>query len=90
MAVKLLGMAVEQGDPNAMYGLASLYARGLGVDQSHEKASEFAKMAADRGHAVAQFNLGCDYYTGQSVDKSFELARAWCSLAAAQGYEKGG
>ena len=87
MAVKLYGMAVKQGDPNAMCGLGALYAEGQGVDQSYEKANELYKMAADRGHATAQFNVGNAYARGDpGVEQSYETAREWWTKAAAQGH----
>ena len=87
MAVKLYGMAVKQGDPNAMNGLGVMYEKGQGVDQSYEKANELFKLAADRGHAGAQCKLGLSYFIGQGVDQSYKLAREWLTKAAAEGKE---
>ena len=87
MAVKLYGMAVKQGNPDAMFDLGTMYREGNGVDQSYEKAVELYKMAADRGHATAQYKLGCAYGMGQCVDQSIELTREWLTKAAAQKYE---
>ena len=88
MAVKLYGMAVKRGDPNAMTDLGTMYYKGQGVDQSYEKAAELFKRAADRGHAGAQYNLGVSYYTGQGVEQSYKLAREWWTKSAAQGDEQ--
>tara|TARA_B110000444_G_C18724394_1_gene540114 strand:+ start:534 stop:1037 length:504 start_codon:yes stop_codon:yes gene_type:complete len=79
-------MAVKQGDPNAMYCLATMYDRGEGVAKSFEKAAELFALAAKQGHASAQYNLGCSYEHGKGVAQSYEKAFELYTLAANQGY----
>ena len=85
-AIDYLNMAVKQGDPNAMYALACMYAQGQGVAKSLKKTTELYALAANQGHATSQHNLGVCYRGGTGVEqshgKSFKLYR----LAANQGY----
>jgi TPR repeat protein len=81
-------LALQNGDPNAMFGLALMYYQGMGVTTSIEKAIELCKRAADQGHASAQFNLGCSYSQGDGVDQSNERAREWWIKSAVQDHEK--
>jgi len=86
-AIEYLTLAIQQGDPNAMFGLATMYDCGEGVTLSLEKAIELYIPAANQGHAKAQFNLGVHYYNGNGVDQSNELGRAWWIKAAVQDHE---
>jgi len=79
-------MAIKQGDPNAMYGLAYMYSHGEGVAQSFEKAVELYALAANQGHATAQFNLGLLYEDGKGIAQSYEKAFELYTLAAKQGH----
>ena len=87
-SIKYLNMAVKQGCPNAMCGLAKMYDFGEGVAQSFEKATELyalaANQAANQGHAGAQYNLGVLYEDGTGVTQSIDMARKWWLKAALQ------
>jgi TPR repeat protein len=83
-AIEYFTLAIQQDDPNAMFGLALMYDRGEGVTTSIEKALELYTQAANQGHASAQLNLGCKYVNGEGVDQSTELAREWWIKAAVQ------
>jgi TPR repeat protein len=87
-AIEYLTLAVQNGDPNAMFDLASMHYHGEGVTKSMEKATELYTRAANQGHARAQFNLGAVYYNGECVDQSLELAREWWIKAAMQDHEQ--
>jgi len=78
-------MAVKQGDPNAMFALAGIYERGLGVVKSLKKAAELYALAVNQGHATAQYNLGNAYANGEGVAQSYEKALELWTLAANQG-----
>ena len=86
-AIEYLTLALQQGDPNAMFGLATMYDCGAGVAKSLEKAIELYTQAANQGHGGAQVNLGIMYYSGEGIDQSFELAREWWIKAAVQDKE---
>jgi len=86
-AIEYYTLAIQNGDPNAMYSLAGMYHHGKGVTKSMEKAIDLFTQAANQGHASAQFNLGVLYYNGNGVDQSYELAREWWIKAAVQDHE---
>jgi len=86
-AIEYLTLAIQQDDPNAMFGLANMYHHGAGVAKSTEKAIELYTQAANQGHATAQANVGVCYYNGEGIDQSFELAREWWIKAAVQDKE---
>ena len=77
---------VEKGKAWAQCILGQRYERGLGVDQSYQRARELHELAANQGDAGSQFALGAMYYSGQGVDQSDEKAREYYEAAAVQGY----
>jgi tetratricopeptide (TPR) repeat protein len=87
-AIEYYKKAIQQRDPNAMFGLALMYIHGQGITQSFEKAIEFLVPAAHQGHASAQYTLGITYGKGDGVDQSNELAREWWIKAAVQDHEQ--
>ena len=52
-AIEYFTLAVQQDDPNAMFGLAAMYYQGEVVTKSIEKAIELFTRAAKQGHAAA-------------------------------------
>jgi TPR repeat protein len=86
-AIEYYTLAIQQGDPNAMFGLALMYYQGQGVTKSIEKAIELFTQAANQGHVRAQFILGLMCIKGEGVDKSIKLAREWWIKAALQDHE---
>jgi TPR repeat protein len=87
-AIEYYTLAIQQDDPNAMFGLARMYEQGEGGIKSIEQAIELYTQAANLGHVSAQYNLGCMYVNGEGVDQSFELAREWLIKAAVQDDEQ--
>jgi len=87
-AIEYYTLAVQQDDPNAMFGLAVVYAQGNGgITRSIEKVIKLFTRAANQGHAGAQANIGVFYYNGDGIDQSNELAREWWIKAAVQDHE---
>ena len=86
-AIEYLKKAIQQDDPNAMYGLAHMYHHGEGVTKSIKKSIELYTQAANQGHARAQLNLGNSCANGVGVAQSFELAREWFIKAVVQDHE---
>ena len=76
----------NQGDAEAQYELALMYAKGRGVPQDFTKAAGWYRKAAEQGDAKAQHNLGCCYELGKGVRKNLTKAVAWFRKAAEQGY----
>jgi TPR repeat protein len=83
-AIEYYTLAIQQSDPNAMFGLALMYHQGQGVTKSIKKCIELYTQTADQGHASAQYNLGYCYRYGEGVVQSTELAREWWIKAAVQ------
>ena len=83
-AMEYYTLAIQNGDPNAMFDLASMHYYGEGVTKSFEQAIELYTQAANQGHASAQCNLGSAYANGNGVAQSFDLAREWWIKAAVQ------
>ena len=80
-AAKLYKRAVELGDLQATFSLASMYYEGDGVKLDKKKARQLYQMAADRGHARAQHNIGSYFHReGQQ-----EEAIRYFKMAAEQG-----
>jgi TPR repeat protein len=86
-AIEYYKKAIQQRDPNAMFGLAVMYEHEQGVTKSFEKSFELYTSAAHQGHATAQSNLGVMYYHGNGIDQSDELAREWWIKATLQDHE---
>jgi len=76
---------VEKGKAWAQELLGDMYYRGVGVDQSYQRAAELRELAARQGHATAQYNLGVMYANGLGVDQSYERAAEYYEAAARQG-----
>ena len=57
----------EQGDADAQYKLARMYAKGEGVPEDDAEAVKWFRKAAEQGHAESQFLLGAMYALGEGV-----------------------
>ncbi|WP_274423273.1 tetratricopeptide repeat protein [Chelativorans sp. YIM 93263] len=70
----------EAGDPAAQALIAEIYARGLGVPRSAEKAAEWYAKAAEQGVPEAQMQYALILADGELVerdrDKAFSLMRS--------------
>lgn len=75
----------DSGDAEAQIALAGLYANGLGVPQSFQRAKEWYRLAAEQGDPVAQLNLGDFYARGLGGPPDLVLAFVWLDRAARQG-----
>ena len=83
--VEKLTEAANNGDAEAAYTLAGIYASGSGVGQDLKKAAELYRSAAEKGHAKAQLEMGNAYSEGKGVTKSDKMAAVWWKKAADQG-----
>ena len=77
----------EQGDAEAQFNLAGMYAKGYGVMIDDKEAIYWYKKSAEQGYAKAQYNLGVMYLIGNGVNKSLSDAKHWLSLAYDNGIE---
>jgi TPR repeat protein len=89
-AVELLRKSAEQNYPEALFKLASLYARGVAVTPDNkpdmQKAAEFARKAAEQGHIEAEYNLATLYAAGKGVENNVNEAAKWYLKAAEAGH----
>jgi TPR repeat protein len=83
-----LRAAALAGDPAAAYEVASRFAEGRGVPQSHEEEARWLERAANQGLAPAQFRLGGLYEKGIGVAKDLVRARDLYLAAAQKGNGK--
>ena len=75
----------EDGNAEAQYSLALVYANGDGVAQSDTEAVKWFRKSAEQGYLDAQCNLGVFYDTGRGVPQSYSEAAKWYRKAADQG-----
>ena len=84
-ARRLVGLAAENGDVQAMHNLAVFYFHGEGGAQDLASAAQWFRKAAGAGVLESQYNLGLLYQSGSGVRRDLAQARYWFGLAAAQG-----
>lgn len=81
---KIARAAAEQGDLQAEFKLAGMYARGIGVPQDYAEAARLVRPPAEHGDARAQFDLASMYYYGRGVSRDYAEAAKWYRKAAEQ------
>lgn len=75
----------EIGDPDGLYNLGVMHARGEGGPKEPAKAMQFYQRAAAAGNANAMTNLASHYYYGDGVEKDEAEAARLYGLAARAG-----
>jgi TPR repeat protein len=80
-ALKEWSRAGSAGDPEALYQLGLLYARGQGVLPNLADAAVCYRRAAEQGHAEAQHRLSLIHVTGYPVNRSWTFEK-WYRTAA--------
>ncbi len=80
--------AALEGDPNAVYELASRAADGVGMARDPKLALQLFERAAAAGHAPSQFRVANLYEKGIAVPRDARQAVAWYRRAAEQGNAK--
>ena len=73
------------GDADAQFELAGLYARGDVVEQNLAEAVKWYRKAAEQGHDGAQYKLGLSYQNGKGVPQSDTEAYIWLNISAENG-----
>lgn len=74
--------AADKKDNNAIYGLATMYYAGNGVDLDYTKALEYYTIAANNNMPGAIYQLGYMYYNGKGTTKDYSLAHDYFTQAA--------
>ena len=77
--------ASDQGDAEAAFRLANLYAKGEGVKQDRAAANRLYQAAAEGGNAQAQVIVGLDYADDGNVPIDLVQAYRWLTIASASG-----
>ena len=85
-AVREFTALAKQGDTEAQFQLARLYAQGRGVSRDYAQTAKWMRQAAEQGHAEAQMNMGVMAQRGINGPKSDEQAFRWYLLSAEQGF----
>ncbi len=79
--VEILRSRASEGDAEAQFDLALLYADGVGVPESRATAFRWLQRAAEAGHLDAIVEVGRCYYAGRGVEAQPEEALAWFERA---------
>jgi localization factor PodJL len=83
-----LRKAALEGDPAAVYDLASRLAEGRGAPRDIKLAMKLFERAAADGLPPAQYRLGSFYEKGIGVPRDPAMARSWYIRAAEKGNAK--
>ncbi len=78
-------LAAADGDADAQFELAELYAESDGVEQNWVEAVKWYRKAAEQGHDGAQFKVGLSYQNGKGVPQSDSEAYVWLNISAENG-----
>jgi TPR repeat protein len=73
-AAEVFRPLAEQGESTAMYNLALLLEKGLGLEQDRGSAATWYRLAAERGDVRARYNLALLSIEGQGVAQDYERA----------------
>jgi localization factor PodJL len=80
-----LRQAAANGNPVALYDLATRLAEGRGVPRDPAAAAATFEKAAEKGLIPAQFRVGNLYEKGIGVARNLEVAKTWYRRAAEGG-----
>ena len=74
--------AARQGDPEASFLMANLYAQGRGVEPNRDEANRLYRTAAEAGVAEAQVIVGLDYTDDENMPVDLVEAYRWLTIAS--------
>ena len=83
-AVAWYTRGAEQGDLNAINGLAFCSLHGIGIEKNEQRGFELAMKAALRGHAPSQTIVGECFLEGRGVARDAERGETWLYRATRQ------
>ena len=78
----------KKGYAQAQHDLATMYAKGHGVEKNFKEALKWFLRAAEQGIAESQFSLGLAYFKGNGVKQNFKESAKWYRMAADQGFAR--
>ncbi len=78
--------AAENGDSDAQYELANMYANGKDVGQNLLRAAKWYEKSANQGNIDAQYAVGVMYLNGDGVDRDEQKALHWLKKSADAGH----
>lgn len=84
-AFKWAQKAADQNNPNGLFLLGYLYAKGLGVNQDKAKAIDLYKQSSNQGNSHAGLTLAYIYFQGDGVAVNYPEAVLWETKAADAG-----
>lgn len=87
-AARACETAAQNGDSEAQFKFATMYAQGRGVKQNIPVSLTWLQLAAEQGHLDAQYNLGSAYQFGNGLTANLVEAHRWYERAARAGYGK--
>ncbi|MBK8189398.1 MAG: SEL1-like repeat protein [Vampirovibrionales bacterium] len=85
-AMRWFQRAADQGHQDALFSVAYLVEKGLGVTRDPAQAFRRYLRAAETGMPEAQLKVGMLYEAGQGVEKNPQQAAQWYRKAADQGF----
>ncbi len=80
--------AADEGDPEALYIMATVYFKGKRIARDFRKAADLFTRAGEQGLGLAQLHLGQMYFDGSKVPQNDALALRWYQVAALQGMKQ--
>jgi len=80
-------LLAKQGDADAQFNLALLYADGKGLPQDYERARYWHRQAARQGHAAAQYSPALMHHKGLGIPPDNAKTARWYRMAAEQGHQ---
>ena len=82
-AINAFYVLAKEGDAQAQYNVAMMYANGKGGKKDLSYAMEWYEKAAKQGNAPAQYNLAQLHHNmGESDPHAYEKAKYWYEKAA--------
>jgi TPR repeat protein len=80
--------AAKNGNVQAQFDLAVMYATGNGVRKNEAIAFEWFHKAALNNHTEAKYYMGLSFLQGRGVKRQPHLARQWFKRASKAGHPK--
>jgi TPR repeat protein len=81
-----LEKSMNQGNIPSHCQLGLCYERGIGIDQSMEKAIIYYRLGSEKGDAAALYHLAHCYYTGNGIERNERIAVDYYLKSAEKGY----
>ncbi|WP_158090123.1 tetratricopeptide repeat protein [Kiloniella majae] len=86
-AIELLKSLIKKDNPCALYLMADMYFRGLGVKRDTKQAFLLFERSALLDYSKAQAKVAYHYLAGTGTNKNLDKAHNWALKSAVQGDE---